>query len=780
MAKKKNSNKKSNSIYEVFKKLFSFNLQEYIQQSKYFYSSLYAVILMLVVIIVLSLLLPRGRSYQFGGLNEGEIYVGETIIAPFTCAINKTSEEYESDIEKAKKKILPIFVKDDSVCRRKISQLNMFWEGVEGIVETEKNKISIRNDLAAYLRNYKINPDEKILSFFSNKDYAAKIKTIDEDKNEKEIFYKDFLENLFTDFCGQGILDKLKKNISSRDGKISILNGNEEIESSINQCSDLEDVKVAALERLRIKYNDNEDLVNIGYRIFSTFIVPNLFFDEEETDIRISEAIATVPRAKGTILENEKIIETYDKVTSEHIAKLNSIAIEKAERETGRNFFLPIVRYLGKFFMIAIGLFILIIFLILNRWRLLRSTKKVILIAVILLLVSIAAFIIDKFTHSSYLFPITIASLLLTIFFDTRVGFLGTVALSIIFGAMRGNEFIVTFVSIFAGTAAVISVARVRSRTWFLKSILMISLAYLLSITTIELLRYTSFTKLINYWLQGIANGFLSPLLTYGLQVLLEYIFDMTTDLRLLDLSDLNRPLLRRLAVEAPGTYHHSIMVGNLAEVAAESVGADGLLARVGSYYHDIGKIEKPEYFIENIQRSRNPHEKLSPSMSSLILTNHVKRGLELAELYKIPTKIKNFIPEHHGTNVMAFFYKKALEQNKNNEIDESTFRYPGPKPKSKETGIVMLADGVEAASRTLKDPSASRIKGMVTSIVHERFRESELDECPITLRDLNKIIDSFTTVLLGTFHARVEYPDQEELFFPKNSAKERNNEIKD
>lgn len=780
MVKKKNNSKKKNKIYEIFSRLSSSISDNNFQHSEYYHTYIYAIILAIGLTFVLSLLLPRGRSYQFGALKEGEIYVGETIIAPFTCAVNKTDEEYQRDLQQAKEKILPVFVKEDSICERKLNQLTLFFKGIDEIVTAESEKIDIVKELTGYLRQYKINPDEKIIDFFSGVGYKMKTKIILDRNNEQTLLFQEILNKLFLDFCDRGILDKTKQTIASKDGTISVFIGNEESDESISNYYDSDDVKIAALDRLKAIYDNDDEQVNIGYRILSTFIVPNLFYADEETEIRRNEAMAMVPRAKGTILENEKLIETYDKVTKEHIAKLNSIAVEKAERESARSFLLTIVRYLGKFFVVAIGLFILIVFLILNRWRLLRSLKKTVLIVVILLLVSVAAYVIERFTHSSYLYPITIASMLLTIFFDTRVGFMGTVALSIIFGAMRGNEFIVMYVSIFAGTAAVISVAKVRSRTWFIKSILMISAAYIVAITTIEIVRYTSFTNLASYWSLGIANGFLSPLLTYGLQVLFEFIFNMTTDLRLLDLSDLNRPLLRRLAVQAPGTYHHSIMVGSLAEVAAEAIGADGLLARVGAYYHDIGKIEKPEYFIENIQRSKNPHEKLSPSMSSLILANHVKRGIEIADMYKLPTKIKNFISEHHGTTVMAFFYKKALEQNKNEEIDIATFRYPGPKPKTKETGIVMLADGIEAASRTLKDPSASRIKGMVTSIVQERFRDMELDECPITLRDLNKIIDSFTTVLLGTFHARIEYPDQEELFFPKNSTKEKNYEIKD
>ncbi|UCE05972.1 MAG: HDIG domain-containing protein, partial [bacterium] len=471
-----------------------------------------------------------------------------------------------------------------------------------------------------------------------------------------------------------------------------------------------------------------------------------------------------------------------ERVTKDHIAKLNSLAIELAEREADKSAFLAVIRYFGKFLMISLAIAIFIIFLALSksRARILKDLKRLVLIATIFILVTFLAYIINHFGGSPYLIPITIGSMLLTIFFDTRMGFVGTIILSILIGFIRGNEFNISFVSIFTGTIALLSVSRIRKRSWLFNSILMIIGAYLASITIMEILRYTPFMKLAEYWGYGAINGFISPLLVYGLQVIFEYLFDITTDMKLLELSDLNNPLLRKLAIEAPGTYHHSLMVGNLAEAAAESIGANALVARVGAYYHDVGKIEKREYFIENQMRMKNPHEKLSPTMSCLILMNHVKKGLEIAKKYKLPKEIRDFIEEHHGTNLMTFFYQKALEKSDGEDVDESNFRYPGPRPKTKETGIVMLADAIEAAARTLKDPSPSRIRGMVISIVQDRFKDSELDDCPLTLRELTKIIESFETVLLGTFHSRIEYPDQDEKLTPakEKRIKERNVEL--
>jgi hypothetical protein len=262
--------------------------------------------------------------------------------------------------------------------------------------------------------------------------------------------------------------------------------------------------------------------------------------------------------------------------------------------------------------------------------------------------------------------------------------------------------------------------------------------------------------------LYGMSTGFLSCILVIGVLPFFESMFSITTDITLLELSDLNHPVLKRLALEAPGTYHHSISVGNLSEAAAEAIGANALLARVGCYYHDIGKVEVPEYFIENQLGVHSRHEQLAPSMSSLILAAHVKRGRTIGEEADVPDDVLNFIEEHHGTMVMTYFYNKAKEQAGDGEVDMDKFRYPGPKPQVRETGIAMLADAVEAASRTLDDPKPARIIALIQRIINDRFQSGELDECPLTLRDLAKIREAFAQILIGAFHRRVDYPRKE------------------
>ncbi len=269
-----------------------------------------------------------------------------------------------------------------------------------------------------------------------------------------------------------------------------------------------------------------------------------------------------------------------------------------------------------------------------------------------------------------------------------------------------------------------------------------------------------------------LVNGILSFAITFVGIPLFEAMFGTITNISLLEWADTQQPLLRKLIMEAPGTYHHSLVVGNLAEAAAEEIGANSLLARVGAYYHDVGKIPRAEYFVENQLKGQNTHEKLSPSMSKLILMNHVKEGLELARKYRLPKQIADFIAQHHGTSLAYYFYQKALEEGKE-DIREEDFRYPGPKPQSKETAIVLLADAVEAAVRSLPDPNPDKIALTVKKVIDSKVIDGQLDECDLTFRDLEKIAKVFTKILSSMYHQRIAYPE------PKNKNGKNKNGIR-
>lgn len=354
-----------------------------------------------------------------------------------------------------------------------------------------------------------------------------------------------------------------------------------------------------------------------------------------------------------------------------------------------------------------------------------------------------------------YLTPIALAGMLVAMLLDSRTGLLVVTVLAVVSGIVFQSLPLVIF-GLIGGLAAILSVSKVSQRGELMRAGFIVGGINFLVMIASGLLQKDS-----NLWIHsymGITNGLICSVITIGSLPYFESIFGFTSAIRLLELSNPNHPLLRRLLMETPGTYHHSILVGNLAEAAADAVGADGLLCRVGSTFHDVGKIKRPLFFVENQLGIDNPHDKIAPSLSTLIITSHVKDGLELAKEYKLPRAITAFIAEHHGTDLVKYFYHKAQENG--DHVEESDFRYPGPKPQTKETAIVSLADAVEAAVRSLVKPHPTKIEALVRKIIQERLADGQLDESDLTFKDLNKIADAFTKVLIGIYHNRVEYPE--------------------
>jgi len=431
-----------------------------------------------------------------------------------------------------------------------------------------------------------------------------------------------------------------------------------------------------------------------------------------------------------------------------------------------------LLNYLGRIAIVIIALLPLTIFLLRQRPTIFWDDRLLIMITTTMLFLLFLTFIVLHYGLSKFVVPVVVLPMVLTIYFDSRVGFVSAISLILLIGILCGNDLDIVIVSVFATTMALTSLSFFRHRKRLANSVLFIGGAYFISICTLGLLRQIPLTELLQHCGNGVINGILTPIITYGFIMFFDSIFDVTSEFKLLELSDMNSPLLKMLAVRAPGTYHHSLLVSNLSEAAAEAIGANALLAKVGAYYHDIGKIFMPEYFVENQQTGKNPHDKLSPWVSSLILVNHVRKGIELAEEHKLPTAIKAFIMEHHGQSLMKYFYDKALRQKNSKSINEADFHYPGRRPTTKETGIVMLADSVEAFSRSIKEPNVGKIRNAVRGIIDERIRSGELDDCPLTVKELTIIAESFNKILLGVYHARIEYPVQQEPIEPKVTTK--------
>jgi putative nucleotidyltransferase with HDIG domain len=372
--------------------------------------------------------------------------------------------------------------------------------------------------------------------------------------------------------------------------------------------------------------------------------------------------------------------------------------------------------------------------------------------------------VLPQIPPSAYVYGIGIAAgaMLVRIVLNSETALVFAVAASTFAGWVMGNTFFFSLYFFIGSVVGAHSVAHCEERSVLVKAGAKVGLVNVLTILCQNLLgEKWVISELGLNLLFGFLGGVVAAIVALGALPIVEWIFGYTTNIKLLELVNLNHPLLKKMILEAPGTYHHSVIVSTLAETAARSVNANPLLARVSAYYHDIGKINKPLYFVENQGPHMSRHDKLAPSMSSLILVSHVKDGLELAREYRLGRKISNIIQQHHGTGLISFFYQKAKDQEdpKMEQVEEEAYRYPGPKPQTKEAGLVLLADAVEAASRTLFQPTPSHLQGLVQRIINNVFTDGQLDECELTLKDLHQIAKSFNPILAGIHHQRVEYP---------------------
>ncbi len=515
------------------------------------------------------------------------------------------------------------------------------------------------------------------------------------------------------------------------------------------------------LESLNTLYLTDSIDVEYYYLIGRSFIKPNLKLNLVEYNKRIGIELASVSNTKEVVNSGDIIVRTGTKVNERQEMILREMANVLRSQATSQGWIVPLLPVLARILLVLASFTLLYLFLLYFRPELFRSNPKLFAIFLVFALQLFLVNLVNLWDLSSYLYPVAFLAIILTILFDAEIGMLSMIVLAILLGIMHRFDFSITLMTIFVGTVACFSSREVRKRAHFFRIIFLTALAYVLFIAIVENLMLVPAASIMTEIKYGLINGVVSSFLVIGVLPFFESLFGITTDITLLELSDMNHPLLKRLALEAPGTYHHSIIVGNLTEAATKKIGGNSLLSRVGAYYHDIGKIEIPEYFVENQLGIKSKHEMLTPTMSSIILSSHVKKGRMLGEMHDIPDEVLNFIEEHHGTMVMDYFYNKALkEESTNPGIDK--FRYPGPKPQTRETGIAMLADAVEAASRTLEDPKPARINNLIQRIIDDRFKAGELDQCPLTLRDLAKIKEAFTQILIGAFHHRVAYPKKE------------------
>ena len=560
------------------------------------------------------------------------------------------------------------------------------------------------------------------------------IKLSDEDYMELLKLEKDDLANLKA---------TLLKTISELYDGVNISDG-----SAGDNSDDIKKAREFIIERINDSELNKKTLKNLATVIAYSEIKPNFFYDKEKTEELRQEA---KKRAPVVIKKGQIIVKEGEPVTKAQIDILAKLGLLNSKDS------FEWYIYLSLGILIALVMTIQWVYIRKFNREIFNNLSKLGLINIFTCMFVIFARVLSK---QPFLIPLACIPMLFTLLIDGKLSLVVNGLTCILISCAVEFNVEITLLAIINVLSISIILKKMQQRNDILYSVLYVSIinviltfsaGVLLSNNTVDVVKKAGFSLI---------GSMLSGVFTIGFLPFFESTFDIVTTIKLLELSNPNNPLLKRLLMEAPGTYHHSVLVGNLAEMAAEQVGGSPVLARVASYYHDIGKIKRPYFFKENQLGNDNPHDKINPNLSTLIITAHVKDGIELAEEYKIPKVIRDIIEQHHGTTLVKYFYitmKNSMENPE--EIKEEDFRYPGPKPESKEAAIIMLADSVEAAVRSINDPTKGKIEEMVNNIIKGKLNEGQLDNCDLTLKDIDKIRNSFVKILLGIYHQRIEYP---------------------
>ncbi|MGL5417152.1 MAG: HD family phosphohydrolase [Clostridium sp.] len=511
-----------------------------------------------------------------------------------------------------------------------------------------------------------------------------------------------------------------------------------------------------AIEIAEEKINEldvNSNIKNVLRQMIIPKIEPNFFYDEAKTNEAIQEAEKAV--SKVIIKKNQTIVTEGEPITAEQIAVLKDLGL--IDQSGG---FSIIILYAVLALFVVSVMFIKHYYIYKNHKKQFNNIKILIMINIISILTIIIARVVSVI--SPFAIPLACAPILLTLLVDYRVSIVvSSLDVLLIAGIVGFNPQII-MLGILNAIIGATSLRKMQQRNDILYSSIGLTLMSIVLTFSTGFLLSNNFSEIIVLSLAAGIGVIFSAILAIGVLPFFESGFDIVTNLKLLELSNPNSPLLKKILMEAPGTYHHSMLVANLAEMAAEDINANPVIARVGAYYHDVGKTVRPYFFKENQMGKENPHDKISPNLSTLIIVSHVKDGLELAREHKLPEVIQDMIVQHHGTTLVKYFYYTMKNEAENpDDIKEEDFRYPGPIPSSKEAGILMIADSVEAAVRSISEPSKGKIEEMVNNIIKDKLYSGQLDNCDLTLKDLEKIRKSFLKALNGIYHQRIEYPTE-------------------
>ncbi len=551
----------------------------------------------------------------------------------------------------------------------------------------------------------------------------------------------------------------LKNTIETAYGSGVAETGLADLESSILSTISESNYKTSAKELLS---------AIVGFLEFT----PNMLQDQVATMDAVEKAMSEVAPVQVTVRPGELLIAAGETVTADDLETLKTLGLQ-----TETNDSLTYIGLLAFVFLMFLFFGIYLRFYCREVWE---DSSKILLLGLLISCTLLFGKVITMLNISTrwetdalmgFLIPVPACAMLMAALFNHKVALLGTVFVSIFAGVLGGGQLGYTLAAVIGGIVGIYQVTKMGQRSKYVTAVLYVGAACAATVTAWGLMWSYNWEYISIGVIMGFINGLLSAILTIGSLPFWEGAFGITTEVRLLELCNSNQPLLHQLMVDAPGTYQHSILVGNLAEAAAEDVGANSLLARVGSYYHDIGKVKRPYFFIENQGTGENPHDKLQPTLSTLIISSHPKEGVEMAAEYKLPEAVLDIIGQHHGTGLAGFFFQKAQESGME-DVKEADFRYPGPKPQSMEAAIVLLADSVQAAIHSMAKPTKGQIDGKIREIIRDKFDDGQLSESPLTFRDLEIIANAFSRVLAGVSHSRISYPPNMEKELKKKRGK--------
>lgn len=683
------------------------------------YAEIYKAFLFLLSIVLLVLIFPKEGKFKYE-FHKGKPWMHEDLIAPFDFAILKTDEVIKIEQEDVLKELKPYFKFDNDLYLQKREELSEEFEKKWNFKYADKKR----------LQKKKINNKKLSLLIF---------------------------DTLMT----RGIIE-LNPEIENKPGDFNIII----ITNNIAEEKELRNLFTvhSAYEYIHSQLKKNNyDKTKIDKELLLSLlensIIQNVYFNAETTNNEKEAILNNISLTQGMLQMGERVISKGELITNNKFQVLESLKVEyEIQLGTSSKYYLLLI---GQIILLSISFVVLFFFLFYFKRDIFNENKKVILnLFLIIIMIFITSLVVKYNVSYLYIVPLCLVPIIIRVFFDTRLALYIHLITIIIIGFLVPNSFEFVFLQLIAGIITILSIVNLQKRSQFIYTSVLIFLTYSVIYTGLTLIQEGSFTGIDPVCFALFAGSAVLTLFSYPIIFVFEKLFGFVTDVTLMELSNTNSKLLRELSMKAPGTFQHSLQVANLAEEAIFEIGGNALLVRAGAMYHDIGKIDMSMYFIENQTTGVNPHDELTYEESAKIIISHIIKGIEKAKKYNLPEQIIDFIRTHHGTRKTEYFYSLQKNNFPDEEIDKSIFTYHGPIPFSKETSVLMMADSVEAASRSLKAPDEKNINELVESVINKQLELKQFVNSDITLKEISKIKKIFKKKLMNFYHIRIEYPE--------------------